>query len=92
MGGFIQLTGRANYQALSRHLNNPKVMEGVDYVASNLPFTSAGFWWFNNKMSSYINDDEATVEEVSLRVNGGYNGLSDRISYFKKAKQVFNLI
>lgn len=91
-GGFIQLTGRANYQALSRHLNDPKVMEGVDYVANNLPFTSAGFWWFNNKMSSYINDGGATVEEVSLRVNGGYNGLSDRISYFKKAKQVFNLI
>lgn len=44
-GGALQLTGRANYQALSTYLKDPRVMEGVEYVAANLPFTSAGFWW-----------------------------------------------
>jgi len=87
-GGYIQLTGRANYQALANYLNNQRVMEGVDYVANNLPWTSAGFWWYRNGMNSLC-DNGASVEQVTRRVNGGYNGLESRRSYYNKACQVF---
>lgn len=79
--GYIQLTGKYNYSRLSEYLNDPRVMEGVDYVAENLPFTSAGFWWIDNKMNELI-DSGADVLAVTKRVNGGTNGLSDRQHYY----------
>jgi putative chitinase len=85
--GVIQLTGRSNYEAFSRSINDPKVMDGCSYVAQTYPFTSAGFWWHNNEMNALC-DGGATVEDVTLRVNGGYNGLDDRKYYYDKACQV----
>jgi predicted chitinase/uncharacterized membrane protein YeaQ/YmgE (transglycosylase-associated protein family) len=85
--GAIQLTGKYNYQALANFTNDPKVMDGADYVGVNYPFTSAGFWWKNNNMNALC-DRGGTVKEVTKRVNGGYNGLSDRQRYYDKACQV----
>ncbi len=80
--GYIQLTGKYNYSRLSEYLNDPRVMEGVDYVAENLPFTSAGYWWMDNKMNELI-DSGADVLAVTRRVNGGTNGLDDRQHYYE---------
>ncbi len=79
--GYIQLTGKYNYSRLSEYLNDPRVMEGVDYVAENLPFTSAGYWWEDNRMNELI-DGGADVLAVTKRVNGGTNHLSERQRYY----------
>lgn len=55
--GYIQLTGRANYQDFADFIKDPAVMKGVDYVADNYPFSSAGFWWENNKMNQLCDSD-----------------------------------
>ena len=62
-------------------------MEGVDYVSTTYPFTSAGVWWYNNNMN-YLIDNGGTVEEVTRRVNGGYNGLDDRKYYYNRCLSV----
>jgi len=85
--GYIQMTGRANYQAFANYINDPMVMNGVSYVASKYPMTSAGFWWHNNDMNALC-DKNPTVEQVTLRVNGGYTGLSSRKEYFQKCCEV----
>ena len=85
--GYIQLTGRANYQAFANAIGDQRVMEGVDYVAEKYPWTSAGFWWNNNNMNSVCSD--GNVEQVTRRVNGGTNGLADRQQYYDKCKKIF---
>jgi len=85
--GYIQLTGKFNYSRLSEYLNDPRVMEGVDYVAENLPFTSAGYWWEDNRMNDLI-DSGADVLAVTKRVNGGTNGLADREHYYRICLEV----
>ena len=85
--GVIQLTGRHNYQKFADFIKDQKVMQGHSYVAQVYPFTSAGFWWKNNNMNALC-DRGGTVKEVTKRVNGGYNGLSDRQRYYDKACQV----
>jgi predicted chitinase len=85
--GYIQLTGRSNYKAFSDFIKDPKVMDGVDYVAEKYPFTSAGFWWKNNKMNELC-DKNPSVADVTKRVNGGYNGLVDRQFYYNIALKV----
>lgn len=87
--GVIQLTGRFNYEQFAKSINDMRVMEGCDYVASNYPFTSAGFWWNNNHMNSLV-DSGATCRQVSKRVNGRdpANGLKEREDYFAVAVKV----
>lgn len=85
--GAIQLTGRANYQAFADYVRDQQVMNGCDYVARVYPFTSAGFWWFNNAMNPLV-DSGVSVEEISFRVNGGYNGLGDRRYRYQLACEV----
>ena len=85
--GFIQLTGRANYSSFSKYMNDPRIMDGVDYVATKYPATSAGFWWHNNNMNALC-DKNPTVEEVTRKVNGGYRGLEDRKKYYRRCLSV----
>ena len=61
-------------------------MQGVDYVAEKYPFSSAGFWWQNNRMNQLC-DQNPSVREVTLRVNGGTNGLDDREMYYQRCLQ-----
>ena len=87
--GFIQVTGRYNYQQFANYIKDPKVMNGVNYVAENYPFTVSGFWWMRNKMNELC-DSGATSRQVSARVNGRdpANGLADREKYYKRCCEV----
>lgn len=86
--GYIQLTGRYNYQRFSTAIKDTKVMSGVNYVSVTYPWTSAGFWWNSNNMNALC-DRGATVKEITRRVNGGYNGLTDRERYYNLAIKIF---
>lgn len=87
--GYIQMTGRYNYQQFSNYIQDPKVMNGVDYVAEKYPVTSSGYWWMINKMNKLC-DDGATCRQVSARVNGRdpANGLTDREKYYKRCCEI----
>lgn len=87
-GGYLQLTGRANYQLLANAVQDPKVLElGATYVGAMYPFTSGGVWWQSNRLNSMI-DAGADVRKVSIKVNGGTNGMADRVRYYNKATAV----
>ncbi|WP_458120752.1 glycoside hydrolase family 19 protein [Paenibacillus sp. Z6-24] len=86
--GYIQMTGRSNYQQFANAIGDSRIMEGVNYVSKVYPWSSAGFWWHKNNMNSLC-DRGATVEQVTKRVNGGYNGLADRKKYYEKCLRIF---
>ncbi|HEY9113257.1 MAG TPA: peptidoglycan-binding protein [Bacteroidales bacterium] len=84
--GYIQLTGKDNYKAFSGFVNDDCV-SNPDLVANKYPLASAGFF-FNTKNGLLDacdkGDNEDAIKEVTLKVNGGFNGLDDRANYFKK--------
>lgn len=83
--GALQMTGRDNYAQLWKRTADDNVMElGAPYVASAYPFTSAGVWWEINRMNRLC-DAGISVQDMTKRVNGGFNGLSQREAYYKKA-------
>lgn len=86
--GYLQLTGRTNYQGFANFINDPRVMEGVNYVSEKYPWLSAGYWWKEHDMNALC-DKGASVEQVSVIVNGGYNGLSDRKRFYKLCCDIF---
>lgn len=88
--GAIQLTGRNNYTAFSKAIGDVKVVElGASYVSKAYPFSSAGWFWAANGFNELC-DRGASVIEVTRRVNGGLNGIDDRVRYYNKACQVIN--
>lgn len=85
--GLIQTTGRANYEATSKAL-------GVDVVARpellglpELAARSAGWWWKAHGLNEIA--DTGNVLQATRRINGGTNGLEDRVARYEAAKQVF---
>ena len=61
------------------------LLESPDLVATKYPLTSAA-WFFTVKdlwRMAEKNADENTVKYITLRINGGFNGLTDRIAKTK---------
>jgi putative chitinase len=83
--GYIQLTGRANFKRFSDFIGEDCVAK-PELVATKYPLASAAFFFNVNNL--WVICDRGTTDEVvtsvTKRINGGSNGLSDRIEKFKK--------
>jgi putative chitinase len=88
--GYIQLTGKTNYKAFSGHIGDANIMINPDLIATKYPLTSAAWFFEKNKLWKICDEGvhSDVVKKVSYRVNGGYNGLADRLS---KTNVIFNL-
>lgn len=81
--GFIQLTGKDNYTAFSKAINEDCVAN-PELVATKYPLASAA-WFFHKNGLHKIADEGATTEvvtKITKRVNGGTIGLESRIHEF----------
>jgi len=82
--GLLQLTGRANYTEYGKALGLDLV--GRPEIAAE-PATSlliACEYWKRRKINPACDNDD--LRAVTIKVNGGLNGLQDRAAYLKKAK------
>lgn len=83
--GGLQTTGRYNYEILSREVKDPCVLETPDLVATKYYFQSGLIFFKNNNLWRLCNQvNDASIAAVTLRVNGGYHGLKDRVEKTKK--------
>jgi putative chitinase len=83
--GFIQLTGKTNYQAFFKSIG-ADINTDPTLVATQYPLASAA-WFFSKNGLHKIADGGATdavVTSITKRVNGGTIGLPDRIKHFKE--------
>jgi putative chitinase len=83
--GYIQLTGRVNYGKFSQFIGEDCVAN-PELVATKYPLTSAAYFFNKNKLWNIcdLGSTDEIVTRVSKRVNGGTNGLADRLKKFKK--------
>lgn len=84
--GALQLTGKDNYMAFSKFVNDPAVLTNPDLVATKYAFESGFFFFVKNGIWSIcdrgVNDQVITT--ITKIVNGGTHGLDDRIIKTKK--------
>ena len=83
--GFIQLTGRANYSLYGLSIGVDLISD-PDLVATTYPADVSGWFWANHSINALADADN--VNAITRMINGGYNGLQDRIFYLQKAKAV----
>jgi len=84
--GLIQITGRANYakcgEALGLDLiSHPELLELPQHAAM-----SAAWFWKQKGLNDLADRDEFNT--ITRRINGGLNGLEDRLAIWKKAREV----
>lgn len=81
--GPIQLTGRNNYRAAGRALGLPLEAKPKLAARPSVGFRTAAWFWNSRGLNRYA--DAGNFNEVTRRINGGYNGLSDRLMYYRRA-------
>ncbi len=84
--GAIQLTGRYNYTKAGKALGLPLVSKPAMAASNAVSFRIAGWYWASRNLNHYA--DRSDLRAVTLRINGGYNGLSDRAAYYQRARNV----
>jgi len=87
--GLLHTTGRYNFALISTSL-------GIDFLnqpdrLAELPHcVTAGLWeWQRRKLNQWADVDD--VQTITRRINGGLNGLRDRLSYLQRAKLVLGI-
>jgi putative chitinase len=80
--GALQITGKDNYTALSKHLIRPDILTKPEILAGELAFESAVWFFDKNQLWSLCDKDIdiATITSVTKKINGGTIGLDDRVS------------
>ena len=88
--GYIQLTGKNNYSNFSKFVGEDCVAN-PDLVATKYPLASAAYFFDANGLWGICDKgaEDVVVKTVTKRVNGGDNGLSDRLKHFK---EFYNLL
>lgn len=95
--GGLQLTFFNNYKAFSEYIKRPDILDNPEIVADELAFESALFYFDKNNL--WLLCDKGVTEQdiraVTRRVNGGENGLQDRIrktqSYYSTLKKSWDI-
>lgn len=85
-GGLIQITGRSNYQHCAAALgvdlvNHPEVIEQPDNACM------ASAWWWQSHGLNELSDQNA-YGTITKRINGGFTGIDERLSYWLIALKV----
>ena len=81
--GFIQLTGKQNYTAFGKAINED-IAANPDLVATKYPLLSAAWFFSKNCLAKCKDASDASVLAVTKCVNGGTIGLADRQKHFKE--------
>lgn len=88
--GLIQLTGRANYQAISDALNYDFISKPEDLELPG-PATYSACWFWDLKNLNRLADIDA-FEKITKRINGGTNGMEDRLKHWEIARKALKVI
>lgn len=86
--GLIQITGRDNYLACSkalfgddRLLRAPETLEQAEWACK-----SAAWFWNSRNLNALA--DAKDFNGITRRINGGLNGLAERLEFYQRALKV----
>lgn len=88
--GLIQITGRHNYGEVGREL-------GYDFINNPENLTKPGAacyssaWFWNVKGLNRLADIDA-FEKITRRINGGLNGIEDRLKHWVICKEALRVV
>lgn len=87
--GFIQITGKDNYKALSKDTG----LDFVSYPDSLLsePNSMVSALWYWKRINGNKLADKDDIKSITKAINGGYNGMHHREQLLVKYKSFFGI-
>jgi|688.fasta_scaffold92493_3 putative chitinase len=86
--GAIQVTGRSNYKRVSDYFKNDFVSKPELLVLPSHGFNSAVWFWTVNNLNRFCDGTTDSFKKLTRTINGGYNGLDDRLNRWNNARNV----
>lgn len=84
--GLIQLTGKNNYSVFANSIQF-SLEKVIEYLGTfDGAVHSACWFWQKNNLNSFADIED--IKGMTKIINGGYNGLDDRIKHYEHAKSV----
>lgn len=84
--GFLQLTGKANYEHASHDLGFDFVSEPDAVATPEGAALTAAWFWKKHNLNHYVDNNDFT--QMTKIINGGTIGLEDRVARFNHAMSV----
>lgn len=82
--GLIQVTGRANYTEMAMRSGLPLVEQPELLEQPDAAVLVSAIWWTKAKLNALV--DAGREDDVTRKINGGENGISDRRARVARAK------
>lgn len=87
--GFLQITGKANYERCGKGLKldlvaTPELLSTPENAAR-----SAAWFWSTKLLNELADLDQFGL--ITRRINGGFNGLDDRLKHWLRCRRVLGL-
>lgn len=86
--GAIQITGRTNYQNAANFLNVDLISKPELLVLPSYGFQASTWFWVSKGLNQYCDGTLTGFTKLTKVINGGTNGLDDRINRWNLARQV----
>jgi len=88
--GLIQLTGKNNYIKFFKWLGGaPDIVKNPSLLTQpNLAVLTAMYYWDTNNLNRLADKDD--IKSITKKINGGLNGLQDRINIYNKIKPLIH--
>jgi putative chitinase len=84
--GIFQITGRSNYTTIGKALGLDLITDPTVASTGEISVKTAIYYWNSRKLSVLADNDD--VKGITKKINGGYNGLDDRIARLAKVRTV----
>lgn len=87
--GLIQVTGYYNFKDCSEFfkqdfIHHPELLSEPLYAT-----LSAGWFWNSRNLNGMA--DKSQFKDITKKINGGYNGMASRLTYYGRAKAVLKI-
>jgi putative chitinase len=87
--GLIQITGKTNYEACGKALGLALIQTPSLLEVPASACRSAAWFWQTHGLSELADVDKFGA--ITKRINGGFNGIDERLAYWLIARKMVNL-
>jgi putative chitinase len=87
--GLIQITGRNNYKEVGEELLYDFISKPEELERPGPATYSAAWFWFSRHLNRLADID--AFEKITRKINGGINGMDDRLKHWETAKKVLGV-
>jgi putative chitinase len=86
---WLQVTGRTNYRRCGEALKLDLIAHPEFLCQPANASRGAAWFWESKQLNALADRDQFGL--ISKRINGGYNGLDERIAFWLRARRTFGL-